>query len=194
MGWMEFVASVIGSLAWPFAVVALVVALRPTIAQLASGGVRRWKAGPAGVEVEYWDRETSEVRASIRQQLPEGEMSPPSVSGGGLAEELADVITAAPSAAVVEAFGRIEAELRRLIADAGVTPELDPQRWAARQLTHIALEHDLITPESANGIEGLTVMRNLAAHGAANTQLDHTRALEFVHLADALLFALGRES
>lgn len=185
---MEFVASLVALLAWPLAVVVLVVVFRPVLAQLAAGGVRRWKAGPAGVEVEYWDRETSEVKASIGQQVPAGEDLAP--VGGSLSEELAEVITVVPSAAVLEAFSRIEAELRRIIAAAGVVPEEQLSRMSARQLSLLGLEHDLITPESANAIEGLAVMRNLAAHGQANTQLDQTRALEFVHLADAVLFAL----
>jgi hypothetical protein len=184
---MEFVASLVASLAGPVAVVVLVVVFRPVLAQLAAGGVRRWKAGPAGVEVEYWDRETSEVKASIGQQVPAGEAPLP---GGSLSEELAEVVTVAPSAAVLEAFSRIEAELRRIITGAGVVPEEQLSRMSARQLSLLGLEHDLITPESANAIEGLAVMRNLAAHGQANTQLDQTRALEFVHLADAVLFAL----
>ncbi len=186
---MEFVASLVGSLAWPVAVVVLLVVFRPVLAELAAGGVKRWKAGPSGVEVEYWDRETTEVKATIREQLADGER-PPALAGGPLSEELADVIATSPSAAVVEAFSRIEIELRRIVDGASVATDNEVARMSARLLSLVALDHDLITAESASGIEGLAVMRNLAAHGAANTELDQARALEFVHLTDAILFAL----
>lgn len=189
MDWMEFVASLVGSLAWPVAVVALLIVFRPVLSELASGGVKRWKAGPSGVEVEYWDRETTEVKAAIREQLAEGER-PAALTDGSLSEELAAVIAASPSAAVVEAFSRIEIELRRIVVNAAVASDDEVARMSARRLSLLALDHDLITAESANGIEGLAVMRNLAAHGAANTELDESRALEFVHLTDAILFAL----
>ncbi len=57
MGWLQFVASLADSLAWPLSVVALAVVFRPMISQLDLTGVRRWKAGPAGIEIENWDRE-----------------------------------------------------------------------------------------------------------------------------------------
>lgn len=129
------------------------------------------------------------MKAAIREQLAEGER-PPAPTDGSLSEELAAVIAASPSAAVVEAFSQIEIELRRIVVNAAVASDDEVARMSARRLSLLALDHDLITAESANGIEGLAVMRNLAAHGAANTELDESRALEFVHLTDAILFAL----
>ena len=51
-GW-QFAASVIGSLAWPAAVVGLAVLFRVAIRRLLSGDVKRWKAGPSGLEIEF---------------------------------------------------------------------------------------------------------------------------------------------
>ena len=150
---LEFVSSLVGSLAWPVAVVVLVWVLRPELKHLAAGGVRRWKAGP--VEIEYWDRERSEVRESIRRELPAavgegGELA----AAGGLVEELAEVVEAAPAAAVLEAFTRIEVELRRIVEAGGVEAD-GLERMAARQLAHVAFRHGLVTAESVNAVEGL---------------------------------------
>lgn len=51
-GW-QFAASVIGSLAGPVAIVVLAVVFRAPLRRMVSGDVRRWKAGPSGLEVEF---------------------------------------------------------------------------------------------------------------------------------------------
>jgi hypothetical protein len=53
MGGWQVVASVIGSLAWPVAVVALALLFRRPLRHLLSGQVRRWKVGPGGLEMEF---------------------------------------------------------------------------------------------------------------------------------------------
>ena len=185
---MEFVASLVGSLAWPIAVVVLVIVFRPVLSQLASGGVRRWKAGPAGVEVEYWDHEKLEVTEAIRKQVPAGAKIPALPAGESTIDDLTEIAQSTPRAAVVEAFIRIESELTQILKGAGLLADARPM--GARQLALMALDHDLITAESANAIEGLAVMRNLAVHGGDDGQLDQQRAIEYLHLAEAVLFAL----
>lgn len=187
MDGMEFVASLVRSLAWPTAVVVIAVLFRSSIRSTLDGQIKRWKAGPAGVEIEYWEQ----TAAVARRQLPaDADEQAEQTLGGGLAGELGPVAAAAPGAAVMEAFSRVERELRRITA--GVEPAEQLERMGARQLAVVAQRHGRISPESLNAIDGLSVMRNLAAHGRAG-ELDETRALEFVHLADAVLFALGNE-
>ena len=53
-----------------------------------------------------------------------------------------------------------------------------------------AREVGLISAASLEAIEGLTVMRNLAAHGRAQEDLDAARAIEYLDLADAVLYGL----
>jgi len=102
--------------------------------------------------------------------------------------DLTEIAESTPRAAVVEAFIRIETELVQILTTAGLLADTRPM--GARQLALMALDNDLITAESANAIEGLAVMRNLAVHGGDDGQLDQQRALEYLHLAEAVLFAL----
>lgn len=46
-----------------------------------------------------------------------------------------------------------------------------------------------LSPATMNAIEGLTALRNLAAHGQAN-DLDEVRAVEFLTMTDAVAFTL----
>jgi hypothetical protein len=105
-----------------------------------------------------------------------------------LVDDLAELVAAVPSAAVVEAFARIERELARIAIEGSL--DIGRQSVSARQLADLLQEHDLIRAESATAIEGLSVMRNLAAHGRAQDDLDQARALEYLYLADAVLYAL----
>ncbi len=190
MEWMDFVAALVDSLAWPVAVVVLLVVFKPVVLQLVTGGVRRWKAGPSGLEVEYWERETNEIKETIVQQLP-AEPEDRFLTGGGLlTEELTDLAHVSPSAVVVEAFSRIEVELRQILT----SNEISIDHKSTRQLALLANQQDLITSESVTAVEGLAALRNLAAHGRANERLDQDRAIEYLHLADAVLYALRNKA
>ncbi|MGH9226848.1 MAG: hypothetical protein ACRD2W_24375 [Acidimicrobiales bacterium] len=188
MSWLEFVASVVGSLAWPVTLAVVVVVLRAPLVGALSAPVKRWKAGPSGVEVEYWEQALSAARAELEQGdgLPSSATPPREIRDhDSLREELERLAEVSPSAAVVESFGRIEAELRSMLAG-----EDAADRLGANALARLARRRGLITGETLNAIEGLGVLRNLAAHGRP-TDLDARRAVEFVALADAVLFALG---
>jgi len=189
VSWLEFVASVVGSLAWPVTLVVIVVVARAPLVNALSAPVKRWKAGPSGVEVEYWEHALSAARAELEHS---GDLASPAASapedghGDSLRDELERLAEVSPSAAVVESFGRVEAELRSMLAAAGEAVD----RLGATALARLAHRRGLVTSETLNAIEGLGVLRNLAAHGR-HTDLDARRAIEFVALADAVLFALG---
>ena len=185
-GWMEFIVGLAGALAWPAAVMVLAFTFRDLLGKLASGEVKRWKAGPAGVEIEYWDREADEVKKTIdvavldhadKAKLPE----PPPIQ-----------LDVSPSGAVVAAFARVEAALRKIVVSGGAIQEDEAASMPVRRLTNIALDADLITALTATNIEGLTVLRNLSAHGQAD-DLDPGRAAEFVAMTDGVLYALSNK-
>lgn len=182
MGVLEFVASLVGSLAWPAAVVAAVLILRAPLTRALSGPVKRWKAGPSGVEVEYhWQETIEETRAELEQSPEAAQLlaAPP-----GLDDDLARLVEASPRAAVMEAFARVEGGLR-----AAVGGDASKRYASARELAQVAKQRGNISEETLRSIEGLAVLRNLAAHDRV-ADLDAARAMEFVVLAEAVLYAL----
>ncbi len=199
MDGLQFVSSIVASLAWPAAVVIIVIVLRKSIAGVLDGPVKSLKVGPGGVELEKWDRAAAEVRSEVGPPpAPGEEIGPVRVTEAGpppepepafgLREELQSVAEAAPRAAVVEAFGRIERQLRSMV---GLVVANAPLTMGGRALARLALEHGVINDETFKAIDGLSVMRNLAAHGADD--LDATRALEYLDLADAVLYAMRNQ-
>jgi hypothetical protein len=89
----------------------------------------------------------------------------------------------------VAAVSPLAAVLRELIAQ--VDSEQTGQNVGTARLTRTALANGLITPETARAIEGITVMRNLAAHGRAN-EVTPERARDYLALVDAVLFTIGQ--
>jgi hypothetical protein len=188
---MQFTSSIIGSISWPLTAVLLALTFRASIRRLLLGPVKRWKAGP--VEMEYWDRATSNARQELRR-AGEGEDEAPLTRISpthALQRELRELAKADPSAAVLEGYARIERELREVLRRRQIHFE---RAMSAPELAELALRHGIIKQEAANAVEGLTVLRNLAAHGAAEQGLSVQRALEYVDLVAAVLYALRRES
>jgi hypothetical protein len=177
----QFIASLVGSLAWPAAVVCIVLLFRARLAQLLSDNLRRLKAGP--VELEF-ERLISVTQAQIEDTIS-GDQAPPAANA-----DLASIAHTAPTAAVIEAFARIEGKLRDLLRAAG-DASADKQ-MGIMALVGQALEQNLITHETANAVEGLSVMRNLAVHGRGS-DISEARALDYITLVDALLYAMRQK-
>jgi hypothetical protein len=174
----------VASLAWPLVALAAILLFRAQIIGLFSSGVRRVKAGP--VEVE-WDRQVSEIEAEIEQP---GVPPPHSLPGGPVADELRAVAQQAPGAAVMEAYAVLERTIRAILHRARIEAEPDV-RIGAVGLARVAVQADLITEETLRAVEGVAVLRNLAAHGHAS-EVTPERALDYLALIDAILFALRR--
>jgi hypothetical protein len=183
MNGLEFVSSLVESLAWPVAGVTIALVLRGPIARALSGPVKRWKAGPSGLEVEYWEHAIEAVRAELEESPEVGSATR---ALAGVDGELARLVEASPRAAVMEAFARVEGELRTLLED----EENDLERLGAMRLARLAHAKGAISDETMRAIERMAVLRNLAAHGDAR-EIDRARAAEFLVLADAVLFALS---
>lgn len=186
---LEFIASLADSLAWPLVAVFGVWLLRRPIAQSLSGPVRRWKAGPSGVEIEYWERKVAATREELsRSQGESGRKElreTPTVLLNTNLQELAEV---SPDSAISEAYRTIERQLRVRLNDQQVPPDLD-----AVGLALFGQEKGVINQETANAVQGLSVLRNLAAHGRVG-DVTFARAIEFLSLADGVLFALRQRS
>jgi len=162
---------------------AIVLVLRKPIGSALERGIRRFKAGP--VEIEF-DEELAEVREELERSPELGRAVETPVEGLSLGDELTRLAEVSPRAAVMEGFARIESQLRELLA--GVEPEA-AQRQGGLGLARLAHRRGLLGDETLNAVEGLAVLRNLAAHGRAD-EIGTQRALDYLALVEAVLFAL----
>jgi hypothetical protein len=90
----------------------------------------------------------------------------------------------------MDAHAAVEQAIRELILS--VDPEANVSRMSMGQLLRLASDRDLVTPETAKAVEGITIMRNLAAHGRAS-EVTLDRARDYLALTDAVLYALRQK-
>lgn len=186
MNVLEFISSLV----WPVLVLVVVLILRPAIVQALSGQIKRAKVGP--VEVE-WDRTLSEARQELADapgplvRATESNLSHSESDPIGLMAELMPLVEIDPSAAVLEAYERVEAYLRSVVAL--VEP---PRLGGVARVARRAQQLGLIGDETAGVFQGLAVLRNLAAHGHVPEDAK-AKAIEYLALADAAMYAAQRD-
>jgi hypothetical protein len=171
---LEFIAAVV----WPLTILIIALLFRPVIIEMLSGRVSRMKAGPFEVEM-------ARTLAEVETDLPPT-AAPVAVGSPSATDTLRELAERAPEAAVMEGFRRVELALLDVLRGADAVSE---KPRGVRQLAREALERGLITPETAQAIEGLAVLRNMAAHGRSN-DVSPARAKDYLALVDAVLFAL----
>jgi|GEM_PF-1920743 len=186
---LQFLSSLVSALAWPTTALLVVLLLRRPLGQLLSGPMSRLKAGPGGVEFE-WDRKAEEVRREVAEATPDHSKKQTELSSEAetaLAAELESLAKLSPPSAILESYSRVERQLHEMLSGAGVAVD---RPAGAVTMARLAERHGLISRETREAIEGLSVLRNLAAHGQASVTVN--RALEYAALADGVLYAMNR--
>lgn len=178
MSVLEFIAS----LAWPVTVLAIALLFRKQIDDMLSGRLTRFKAGPFEAN---WERTIVEVESDL------GETATPELAapGVGLVAELASLAERSPATAVLEAYARLEKALRHLVDNPPVDVHLDSSLFGAPALAQTAHRGGRIRHETVQAVEGVSVLRNLVAHGHAG-EVTIERAKDYLALVDAVLFAV----
>jgi hypothetical protein len=180
--WLAFLASLVGSLAWPTAILILAWWFRHELKPLLRRPIHRAKAGP--VEVE-WEHRVEQARIELAASPEAVEVSAAAVETG-LRERLSPVADRSPRGAILEAFAAVEQTLRRTLEASGI--RTDANRQSLRQLLEAAVASGAISEQTEHAIRGLIVLRNLAAHGS--NDIDPAKAEEFIALADGVIYAL----
>jgi hypothetical protein len=173
----QFIASLVHSLAWPGVVFGLVIVFRAQLSKLLDSPLRRFRAGP--VELE-WDRVLAKVEIEVPSEVPVVE------GATGVAAELAGLAREAPATAIIEAFSRVEQRLLELIHADG----REPAAVGAVGLARVAVDRGLISSEAVKSIEGIAVLRNMAAH--TRTGISLGQAVDYLNLVDAVLYTLNQ--
>lgn len=183
MTWREFVASLVGSLAWPATAAFVVWVFREQISTLFAGPVKRWKAGP--VEMEFWAQEAAEVVEQV------GVLD--AVAAGQQDDEIAQLAELAektPAVAVMAGFRLVESELRAIGQIGGID---GADHMPVSKLLMTEADRGLITQESVAAVRGLMTLRNVVTHdNGSGTSVTPARAQEYVVLVQGVLFALSR--
>lgn len=176
---LSFIAAMFGSLAWPVVVLILALAFRGPIGRLVERLPKRVKAGPLEVE---WPDVATEARVALATS-PEGSRG----TGRTLTERLRDLAEKDPHAAIVAAYAEVTHALWRHVSRGRGDIAKTEQR-GGHLLIDVAQRRGIISEQTARAIQGLLVLRDLAAHGQG--EVDREKALDYLTLADAVIFAI----
>jgi len=185
---LGFIASIIGSLAWPLVVLLCVFLLRKPLAQLILL-VRELKY--KGLEIDFGERLEQLEEQADRDSLPSiqpvaemGQAPSPEVRYWETIERLTEI---SPRAAIAEAWRRVEWALEDYFRRLGL------QRPSSYQGMLRVLRSLERVPRGAMSLfEDLRVLRNRAVH-ARDFDLDSQTAVEFARLAERLIASLESE-
>jgi hypothetical protein len=181
MSGFQFVVDLFEALAWPAAIVAIVIFLRRPIVdilmQLASG-LRRLRSGQSDAE---FDRTVSQVKAELTA----------TVSAGGPAAlpvllRFAAAAEDDPPAAIGQAYAAVETALRELLGSTGKLVPVgsgDPTAVA-----RFARDQGLVPESIVRAVDGMVTLRNSVTADPSRVTSD--QAATFLALVDALLFAI----
>lgn len=183
MSALEFISSI----AWPVTVLVIVLIFRQSFSEMLSGPLRRLKAGP--IEAIWQDIE-SEIQADLSFE-PAGLREKPAAGAGVtlVSDDLSALAGKYPPAAILDAYEQVR---RALVAALEEPPLKSPPKLNALSvpaLADLALEHGRIHRKTAQAARGLSVMRNLAAHGR-ESEINGDNAREYLALVDGTLFAI----
>jgi len=189
MGWLDFIASMTGSLAWPIAFVVAVFAFRTQIRVLFS---RINQIGFGDAKATF-SNALDKVEEKV-ESLPEPKGVALSPLPFGATDQMwmnrfTALLTISPNAAIIETFGVVERLMQRVISNHKIAlPEhaRDPKAIA----NELAIK-GLIPLSAANVIYTLAEMRNRAAHGTEATATDALRFRDLANRIGRVLFSAG---
>lgn len=193
MNWLQFVASVAGSLAWPVTVIAVVVLLRTQLRRVLLTLTRlRYK----DLEVDF-GRELKEVERKARaiDVTPTGPPPQPATAPKNAAQILAEAERLAqdfPEPAVALAWSAVEDELMGAVMRLAISPDYPPLN-SALQNARLLTEQGAIDQSTLDILNRMRNLRNMAVHGGAGlTGVSTDEAREFIALARGIVEKLRR--
>lgn len=185
MDWLTFVIRLIEALAWPLtiAIVILVLVFRSEFRGLVPL-LRKFKAGPAGVEAEF-ERTIREISEEARATPPEidEEPDPRKIT-------LTELAILHPRSAILEAWRGVENAVRRAALQKATGSPVPDVSTPIKAL-HYLVGAKVISFEDFTLFHELRGLRNQAVH-AEVFEPSQDAALEYVNLASQLQSRLER--
>jgi len=180
VNWLQFFASVVGSIAWPTAAVAITLLLRKSIVSLLPN-LRRVKY--KGLEAEFGIA-LQEVEKEVAQ-LPEP-IALPSASQETEQEVQASYEQFSNNSAIFVAWLSVESAILNLARSAGILETNMPASRAAQLL----LENKMIDGATYRAVQDLQSLRNLAVHPDEISTISDEQTKRFKKMAEKVTAVL----
>jgi uncharacterized protein YutE (UPF0331/DUF86 family) len=173
MDLLQFVASIVDSLAWPSAFALILFFFRSPLVNLLPR-VRSLKYRDLHVDFE-------EALSKIEQQIETGKRRPELAPDEHRDERLSRAVDFSPNFAVFEAWLNVEDALKRLARESGVSFR---RGSSPLYLARMLRSHGIIDAQTAALLDDLRALRNLAIHPDPERPISVEEARRYGELAN----------
>lgn len=182
---LEFVASVISSLAWPTAVLVGILTFRRNIGRRIEE-IRRLTWGDKSVDFgEKLEKIENQAATLIPSQdhkkLPAPREEPSTVDKQDVAR-FESVLEVEPRLAIIDAWASVEREMQRVALERGYGPQAKSGTFLVRRLS----ADGVLGRETVKIVDGLRMLRNAVAHGE-DRQITIEEARRYHELAGLII-------
>jgi uncharacterized protein YutE (UPF0331/DUF86 family) len=177
---LQFISSLVGSVAWPLTLVGALLLLRKPILTLLPT-LRSLQYDKLKVE---FGKQLEKAEAEV-SKLPSVISAPPSLDNAS-DERFEAAARVAPNLAVLQAWLDVEAELKSTAIKAGIEFKRSSPLDAARAIQRAGL----LDKQTAELIRDLRNLRNLAVHPDENKPITFEHAQRYKSVADQIISAL----
>jgi hypothetical protein len=180
MDWLQFIASVIGSMTWPMALLVIILTFRDEVERMLK---QAKKLGAGGISLELSERVAAARDAAdeVRGEQKED------TEASGLDTTMLKMAKTFPEAAVVQAYRELERVAHQLKACLG-----DEKSQRTYEIIQTLRGKGEITDSVVKLFERLREAKNTAAHAKGNNALTPAEAVELVEQSQMLTELLQR--
>jgi hypothetical protein len=179
---LDFLKSVIDSLAWPTTVLVLALIFRSQIERIVRTVAHlKYK----DIEVDFREEIDAFIQAAKDSEVVEQKQSlrpsetKPNAIKSTLRDEINSVIDNSPQAAVLLGWTLVESELLTLIQRTGVSPDYPPHNSAVQNIEFLR-NAKIFGPKMVLALENARRIRNRVAHLPSNERIDSDLARQYV--------------
>src|SRR5258705_9206930 len=188
MSILQFIASLVNSLAWPLVALAIAILFRRQFAQILLK-ISRFKY--KDVEIEFrreLEIATEEAeKIDVRPSLPTPTVRPEQQESDDLLGEASRLAAEFPEPAVAVAGGGVEHELMRSVLRLAISPDYPPYNSALKNIGILA-DYGAIDSATVDLLNRMRHLRNLAVHrSAGGGPISADEAREFIALAKGIV-------
>ena len=186
---LEFISSLINSLAWPSVIIITVLILRKTISQVMLG-VSKIKYNDLQVDFE---KELAKIESTINQSqdysisdnrlLKTEKVEINNTSNKNLEQQLKEIAEISPVAAIIMAWSSIENEIQSTILRLSISPDY-PFYNSALKNVQLLKENSYIDKFTEQTLTQMRILRNKVLHeDTSNESVTYSEALEYCKIS-----------
>jgi uncharacterized protein YutE (UPF0331/DUF86 family) len=187
--WKEFIALLIGNIAWPVSILCVVLVFRSEIGRLVEK-LAHFKYGDLELEFDKVRERARAIQGEVRQATDKrGENGPVFTS---LEDQILDTAEKTPGAAIVLAWSALEAAIASTVLRMGISPESPSYRSPLHNIEMLERFGGL-TKGYGSLLDEMRILRNkVAHHHDAMMSVSQDQAMSYAKAAIEMIQYLNR--